>query len=46
MIEQNVKKALEFAARAYILVNGACVMEGDSKTILSDDAAKRKYLGL
>lgn len=46
MIEQNVKKALEFAGRAYILVNGSCVMEGDSKTILSDDAAKRKYLGL
>jgi branched-chain amino acid transport system ATP-binding protein len=46
MIEQNVKKALEFASRAYILVNGSCVMEGDSKTILSDDGAKRKYLGL
>ena len=46
IIEQNVKKALEFAARAYILVNGNCVMKGDSKTILADDNAKRRYLGL
>lgn len=46
MIEQNVKKALEFATRAYILVNGNCVMEGDSKTVLADDNAKRRYLGL
>lgn len=45
IIEQNVKMALDFASRAYILVNGACVMEGDSATILSDDDAKRRYLG-
>ena len=44
IIEQNVKKALDFASRAYILVNGACVMEGDAATILSDDT-KRRYLG-
>ncbi len=46
MIEQNVKKALEFAGRAYILVNGNCVMEGEAKTVLADDTAKRRYLGL
>lgn len=46
IIEQNVKKALEFAGRAYILVNGNCVMEGDAKTVLADDTAKRRYLGL
>ncbi len=46
MIEQNVKKALDSSQRGYILVEGVCVMEGDSATILSDDVAKRRYLGL
>ncbi len=46
IIEQNVKRALDFASRAYILVNGDCVMEGDTATILADDNAKRRYLGL
>ncbi len=45
IIEQNVKMALDFASRAYVLVNGACVMEGDVASILSDDDAKRRYLG-
>ena len=45
IIEQNVKMALDFASRAYVLVNGACVMEGDAATILSDDDARRRYLG-
>lgn len=45
IIEQNVKNALDFTSRAYVLVNGNCVMQGDSATILSDDEAKRKYLG-
>ena len=45
IIEQNVKKALDFANRAYVLVNGVCVMEGDTASILSDDDAKRRYLG-
>ena len=46
MIEQNVKKALESSQRAYVLVDGVCVMAGDSASILSDDVAKRRYLGL
>ncbi len=45
IIEQNVKMALDFASRAYVLVNGVCVMEGDVASILSDDDAKRRYLG-
>jgi len=45
VVEQNVMKALDFADRAYILVDGACIMEGDAGTILSDDNAKRRYLG-
>lgn len=46
IIEQNVKKALDSSQRGYILVDGVCVMEGDSASILSDDTAKRRYLGL
>ena len=45
IIEQNVKKALDTSQRGYILVDGVCVMEGDSASILSDDVAKRRYLG-
>jgi branched-chain amino acid transport system ATP-binding protein len=45
IIEQNVKKALDSSQRGYILVDGVCVMEGDSASILSDDVAKRRYLG-
>jgi len=45
IIEQNVKKALDSSQRGYILVDGICVMEGDSASILSDDTAKRRYLG-
>lgn len=46
IIEQNVKKALDASQRGYILVAGACIMEGDSAFILSDDTAKRRYVGL
>lgn len=45
IIEQNVKQALAVSQRGYILVDGVCVMEGDSASILSDDTAKRRYLG-
>lgn len=46
MIEQNVKKALDNSHRGYILVEGVCVMEGESKSILSDSDVKHRYLGL
>ncbi len=45
IIEQNVIKALEFASRAYVLVNGDCIMSGEAGAILSNEDAKRKYLG-
>jgi len=46
MIEQNVRKALSFAQRGYILVEGRCIMEGPASTLLNDEHAKRRYLGL
>jgi ABC-type branched-subunit amino acid transport system ATPase component len=46
MIEQNVKRALDFAQRAYILVEGKCIMQGPSGVLLADEQAKKRYLGL
>jgi branched-chain amino acid transport system ATP-binding protein len=46
IVEQNVKRALEISHRCYVLVDGRCVLEGDSKSILSDEDAKQRFLGL
>jgi ABC-type branched-subunit amino acid transport system ATPase component len=46
MIEQNVKRALAFAQRAYILVEGKCIMQGPASALLNDEHAKKRYLGL
>ncbi len=46
MVEQNVKKALEIADYGYVLVDGACVMEGKADSLLSEDSARQRYLGL
>ena len=45
-IEQNTRRILSFARRAYVLVNGRCAMEGEAGTILSNPEARAKYLGL
>ncbi len=46
IVEQNVKRALEISHRCYVLVDGRCVMEGDSGSVLSDETAKQRFLGL
>lgn len=46
IVEQNVKKALSVARRGYVLVDGTCVMEGNSRTLLSKEAFGKRYLGL
>jgi branched-chain amino acid transport system ATP-binding protein len=46
IVEQNIKRALEISYRCYVLVDGRCVLEGDSKSILSDENAKQRFLGL
>jgi branched-chain amino acid transport system ATP-binding protein len=46
IVEQNVKRALEISHRCYVLVDGSCVLEGDSSTVLSDETAKQRFLGL
>ena len=37
--------ALSVADRAYVLETGRVVMEGDAKSLLSDESVKKAYLG-
>ena len=46
LVEQNVRKALEIADRAYVLENGRIVLEGESRGLLQNDHVKKAYLGL
>ena len=44
-VEQNAKKALSIADRAYVLETGNIVLSGDAKKLLNDDSIKKAYLG-
>ncbi len=46
MVEQNVRKALGVADRGCVLVDGACVLEGEASSLLDEDSSKQRYLGL
>lgn len=45
LVEQNAKKALSIADRAYVLETGKIVMAGDAKELMNDDSIKKAYLG-
>lgn len=45
LVEQNAKKALSIADRAYVLETGNIVLEGDAKELMNNDAIKKAYLG-
>ena len=45
LVEQNAKKALSIADRAYVLETGNIVLEGDAKDLLNNDNIKKAYLG-
>ena len=45
LVEQNAKKALAIADRAYVLETGNIVLEGKAKDLLEDDSIKKAYLG-
>lgn len=45
LVEQNAKKALSIANRAYVLETGKIVLSGDAKELMNDDAIKKAYLG-
>jgi branched-chain amino acid transport system ATP-binding protein len=46
MVEQNVRRTLETADRAYVLENGQIVLEGKSKDLLQNEQVKTAYLGV
>lgn len=45
LVEQNAKKALSIADRAYVLETGAIALSGDAQTLMNDDSVKKAYLG-
>lgn len=45
LVEQNAKKALSIATKAYILETGKIVKEGNPKDLLNDPVIKASYLG-
>ena len=45
LVEQNAKKALSIANRAYVLETGKIVLEGDAKELMNNDQIKKAYLG-
>ncbi|SFR54900.1 ABC transporter ATP-binding protein [Anaeromicropila populeti] len=45
LVEQNAKKALGIANRAYVLETGKIVLEGNAEELLKDDSVKKAYLG-
>lgn len=44
LVEQNAKKALSIADRAYVLETGSIVLSGDAKVLMNDDSVKKAYL--
>ncbi len=45
LVEQNAKKALSIANRAYVLETGNIVLSGDAKELMNNDSVKKAYLG-
>ena len=45
LVEQNAKKALSIANRAYVLETGNIALEGDAKELMQNDSVKKAYLG-
>jgi len=46
LVEQNVRKSLELAQRAYVIEHGRIVMSGNSKDLLKNDEVRKAYLGI
>lgn len=44
LVEQNAKKALSIADRAYVLETGSIVLSGDAKELMNDESVKKAYL--
>ena len=45
LVEQNAKKALSIANRAYVLETGKIVLSCDANELMNNDSVKKAYLG-
>ena len=45
LVEQNAKKALSIADRAYVLETGSITMDGMAENLLNNEAVQKAYLG-
>lgn len=45
LVEQNARKALNIADRAYVLETGAITSAGSAKELLNNDSIRKAYLG-
>ncbi len=45
LVEQNAKKALSIATRAYVLETGKITLSGDAHELMDNDEVKKAYLG-
>ena len=45
LVEQNARKALNIANRAYVLETGRIVNGGDARAMMNDDSIRKAYLG-
>ncbi|MBR5338282.1 MAG: ABC transporter ATP-binding protein [Lachnospiraceae bacterium] len=45
LVEQNAKKALGIADRAYVLETGNIVLDGDATELMNNETVKKAYLG-
>ncbi|MEE0421758.1 MAG: ABC transporter ATP-binding protein [Lachnospiraceae bacterium] len=45
LVEQNAKKALSIADRAYVLETGRITLEGKASELMNDESVKKAYLG-
>ena len=44
LVEQNAKKALSIANRAYVLETGTIALSGDAKELMNNDQVKKAYM--
>ena len=45
LVEQNAKKALSIADRAYVLETGKIVLDGKAEELMNNESIKKAYLG-
>jgi len=46
LVEQYVKRALEFTDRAYLIERGKVTLEGPSLELLRNDYIRKAYVGI